>query len=183
MPDLAFTLSDEFKKIRVKSDILPGSGIIYDLADLDVSYLEFLGATEGRKAGSKGQRPQYILTSGIRPEKEPSVESINTFYDKQTAYVSRGKGYLRTIRFRLLYARSNAQSRALKGLPTNDEPHPEPSTWLAVHEFEETPEEKVAETVEKDVKDASAAGSWGATLSEVHIWKSDRVLGEGKFFE
>lgn len=45
------------------------------------------------------------------------------------------EGYLRTTRFKLVYARSNAQSRALKGLPATDEPLPEPPTWLALHEF------------------------------------------------
>jgi len=53
MRDLTFTLSDEFKKINVKSDNLPGSGIIYDLADMDVSYLGFMGATP-RKEGDGG---------------------------------------------------------------------------------------------------------------------------------
>ena len=32
---------------------------------------------------------------------------------------------------------TNAQSRALKGLPTTDAPAPEPPTWLAMHEFDE----------------------------------------------
>ena len=56
MLDLVFTLSDEFKKIKVASSDLPGSGIIYDLADMDVSYLGFLGATprkEGKDRGGK----------------------------------------------------------------------------------------------------------------------------------
>ena len=47
------------------------------------------------------------------------------------------KGYIRTILYHLQYARTNAQSRALKGLPTTDAPAPEPPTWLAMHEFEE----------------------------------------------
>jgi hypothetical protein len=36
MEDFAFIRSEEFKKIRVQSDILPPPGIIYDLADIDV---------------------------------------------------------------------------------------------------------------------------------------------------
>jgi hypothetical protein len=39
MQDLAFTLGDEFRKIGFQSKNLPGTGIVYDLADLDVSYL------------------------------------------------------------------------------------------------------------------------------------------------
>ncbi|KAL7773389.1 hypothetical protein CFE70_003353 [Pyrenophora teres f. teres 0-1] len=53
MQNLDFTLSDEFKKISVQSSILPDSGIIYDFADMDVSYLGFLGATP-RKDGDVG---------------------------------------------------------------------------------------------------------------------------------
>ena len=50
--ELAFTQSNEFKAINIKSPSLPGSGIIYDLADMDVSYLGFLGATP-RKNGAR----------------------------------------------------------------------------------------------------------------------------------
>lgn len=36
-----------------------------------------------------------------------------------------------------MFSRSNAQSRALKGLPvTSNEPQPNPPTYLALHEFE-----------------------------------------------
>jgi hypothetical protein len=61
MPDLAFTQGDEFRKIRVKSDILPGSGIVYDLGDIDVSYFGLLGKSggEGRK-GTVQQRDYEV---------------------------------------------------------------------------------------------------------------------------
>jgi hypothetical protein len=38
MKDIAFTQGEEFKKIKVHSDLLPGGGPIYDLADIDVRY-------------------------------------------------------------------------------------------------------------------------------------------------
>jgi hypothetical protein len=38
MEDIAFTQRDEFRKIRVHSDLLPNKGPIYDLADIDVRY-------------------------------------------------------------------------------------------------------------------------------------------------
>jgi hypothetical protein len=50
MPEIAFTQGPEFKKIRVKSDILPGSGICYDLADIDVRYYGHT-ATDGKRQG------------------------------------------------------------------------------------------------------------------------------------
>lgn len=51
MPDLAFTQGPDFKKIRVKSDILPGTGICYDMADLDVGYYAFVGQSGNGKKG------------------------------------------------------------------------------------------------------------------------------------
>ena len=54
MHDLAFTQSNEFKAINIKSPFLPGSGIIYDLADMDVSYLGFLGATPRKNSTGDG---------------------------------------------------------------------------------------------------------------------------------
>lgn len=52
MADLAFTQSAEFVNVRVKSAVLPASGIIYDMADMDVSYLGLVGRTEaGEKKG------------------------------------------------------------------------------------------------------------------------------------
>lgn len=38
MTDIAFTQGEEFKKIKVHSELLPGGGPIYDLADIDVRY-------------------------------------------------------------------------------------------------------------------------------------------------
>jgi hypothetical protein len=57
----------------------------------------------------------------------------------QVTVVSRVQNYQRSLRFQLLYARTNAQSRALKGLPTTDEPSPEPPTWMAIPEFSAEP--------------------------------------------
>jgi len=81
MEDLAFTLGDEFKKIGFKSSALPGSGVIYDLADMDVSYLGIVGKTPKRREGEVG-RPKYVITSGIRPEKQPAEEQVTAFFQK-----------------------------------------------------------------------------------------------------
>ncbi|KAI2484708.1 hypothetical protein Ptr902_03648 [Pyrenophora tritici-repentis] len=189
MQDLAFTLSDEFKKIGVKSSILPGSGVIYDFADMDVSYLGFLGATP-RKDGDGGGHAQYILSSGVRPEKERGLDSIHAFFHQvhppwfspctsistfnifsrqQTSILSQSPHFIRTLRYKLLYARTNAQSRALKGLPTTDEPHPEPCTWLAIHEFSRSPDRIRADL------NSEPETEWGRTEIEVHVWKLDRM--------
>lgn len=51
MPDLAFTKSEKFRGISVESEKLPGSGLIYDLANFEVSYLGFRGATQRKRDG------------------------------------------------------------------------------------------------------------------------------------
>jgi hypothetical protein len=81
MNDLAFTLGDEFKKIGVQSGALPGSGVIYDLADMDVSYLGIVGEIPKKRQETKGQ-PKYVVTSGIRPEKDPAEEEVSAFFQK-----------------------------------------------------------------------------------------------------
>ena len=43
MKKLEFMLGEEFKGINVTSEILPGNGVIYDLADMDVRFLGLVG--------------------------------------------------------------------------------------------------------------------------------------------
>lgn len=57
MPDVAFTQGAEFKAIRVKSDILPGTGICYDMADNDVGYYALVGQ---KGNGQKGRSYEMI---------------------------------------------------------------------------------------------------------------------------
>jgi hypothetical protein len=40
LEDMAFLKSDEFKTIKVHSDLLPGTGLCYDLADIDIRYYQ-----------------------------------------------------------------------------------------------------------------------------------------------
>lgn len=90
-------------------------------------------------------------------------------------------GYLRTLSFELQYARTNAQSRALKGLPTTDEPVPEPMTWLAIHEFSQDPGEIARTEIERITMDSMESHGWG-TAFEVRLWLLAATHGQGKFF-
>ncbi|KAF1958011.1 hypothetical protein CC80DRAFT_38355 [Byssothecium circinans] len=46
--DMAFVQGEEFEKVRFKTDLLPGTGNIYDLTDMDVGYYGLVGRVEGR---------------------------------------------------------------------------------------------------------------------------------------
>jgi hypothetical protein len=48
MQDIAFTQGEEFKKIRVHSDLLPNGGPIYDLAEIDVRYYGLVQVYDAR---------------------------------------------------------------------------------------------------------------------------------------
>jgi hypothetical protein len=102
---------------------------------------------------------------------------------QQISALEDSPNYIRTLRFKLLYARTNAQSRALKGLPTTDEPHPEPSTWLAMHEFADAPNEDYVKVLNDGVNRAAEEAGWGETVIETFVWRLDRVHGEGKLFD
>jgi hypothetical protein len=106
---------------------------------------------------------------------------IITFFAQQTAQISPSPAYIRSLNFNLQYARTNAQSRKLKGLPTNDEPSPEPSTWLAIHEFEEKVSEDVTKKIKGHISDLEM--NIGAVNGEVFVWRLDKVHGEGKMFD
>jgi hypothetical protein len=78
MEDIAFTQGDEFRKIRVKSDLLPDTGIIYDLADLDVRYLGLVQKTESKKRESTGS--PCLVVFGVEPGERSSDEQVQKWF-------------------------------------------------------------------------------------------------------
>ena len=76
-------------------------------------------------------------------------------------------------------SRSNAQSRAFKGLPPIEgEPVVDPPTWHAIHEFEEEPGAEVKELVQRGESELLRS----AKQIEVRVFRLVRVHGEGIFF-
>lgn len=173
MEDLTCTLGDEFRKIGFKSDKLPGTGIVYDLADLDVSYLGLVG-----KMGNGRDRAEYVVTCGVRPQtsQKDSERLADEVLARQMKVLEDIDGYMRSMTFELQYARTNAQSRKLKGLPTTDEPSPEPSTKMKMHELRASPDVKVMEEVRSLCDEVD--GEW-----EVFVWRHDKSHGDAKLFE
>lgn len=93
-------------------------------------------------------------------------------------------GYLRCTRYKLLYYRTNAQSRVLKGLPPRaaDIDIKEPPTFLAIHEFE-------TESVDMQVLLKSTQTEWakkvlpGSKTTEGGVWSLQGSFGNKKFFQ
>lgn len=54
LDDLRFTQGEEFKKISVTGKEIPGSGVVYDFAEFDVSYMGKRGVSERRGKGGSG---------------------------------------------------------------------------------------------------------------------------------
>ena len=96
--------------------------------------------------------------------------------------MSKASEYIRTLRFQLQNCRTNGQSRALKGLPAGEEAEAEPSTWLAIHEFSDKPDEALVKDLKENTDGAAAEFGWGKLQHQVFVWKLVATHGEGKFF-
>ena len=89
------------------------------------------------------------------------------------------KGYIRTTFYHLQYARTNAQSRKLKGLPTTDAPAPEPPTWTAIHEFDDIV--SMPSELESTPNAQKILGK--AKQVERVVYRLAKALGEQQFFD
>lgn len=62
MNDLSFVLGEEFKNISVHSDILPGSGICYDLAEFQLRFDTLIQVYDPLKKGKgESRQPHDVL--------------------------------------------------------------------------------------------------------------------------
>ena len=81
MDDIAFTQGEEFRNIRVKSDILPPPGIIYDLADIDVRYDNLIHVYDPTGKG-KGVT-KTLLTVAIELKEGTSADEFDKWYREE----------------------------------------------------------------------------------------------------
>ncbi|KAL2760375.1 hypothetical protein ACRALDRAFT_1078881 [Sodiomyces alcalophilus JCM 7366] len=180
LEDIGFTQTEEFKKIRVHSDLIPGGASIYDLANFDVRVYNLTQVFDPTKKG-KGHT-KTIISAQIEPGPEISAEEFDRWYrEEHLEQLSKGKGFLRATRYEIAYARSNAQSRVLKGLATTSEPPPKPPTYLALHEFST---EDVSVEQLKEIGDSPWSRKILSTCKaiETPVFKIVRTFGEGDFF-
>lgn len=85
--------------------------------------------------------------------------------------------YTRTTRYKLQYARSNAQSRQLKGLGSSEEQPPEPPTYMAIVEFDNESIDisnihEVVKTLKSPAKEV-----------EIETWNLAKAHGDWSFFD
>jgi hypothetical protein len=117
----------------------------------------------------------------MRPEASIRGDTITSFYEQQTLGLEGLPGYVRRLTFELQYARTNAQSRKLKGLVAGEEKYIEPSSWVVMYEFESVPDDKVVEGLRKEL--ATLEESVGGVEGEVLIWRLEKAFGEAKMFD
>ncbi|CAK7215346.1 hypothetical protein SCUCBS95973_002450 [Sporothrix curviconia] len=180
LEDIAFLRSDEFKAIRVSSDLLPGTKLCYDLAAFDVGYFNILQVADPTNKG-KGQAKALVAEQ----VETSDAAGLNAWYKSEylPALAEKIPGYLRTTRYELRYARSNDQSRKFKGLSSTGEAPPERPTWLAIHEFETAPAGKTG-----DLAAVAAATPGGAAVKKAATaWQLDlyhfaKTHGKGELF-
>jgi hypothetical protein len=91
MEDLAFTQGDRFRQIRVKSDMLPGSGIIYDLADLDVRYLGLVHKTASKV--EKKQASPCVVVFGVEPGSGSSDQEVEKWFKEEVSLTASATVY------------------------------------------------------------------------------------------
>jgi len=98
--------------------------------------------------------------------------------------VSKVPGFIRTTRFNLLYYRTNAQSRALKGLPARDTDlaMKEPPPYLAIHEFETDSVDMKAVMKTTDTEWAKKIMGRCKTVDS-GFWSLKGSFGDKKFFQ
>ncbi|KAG9239976.1 hypothetical protein BJ878DRAFT_529093 [Calycina marina] len=185
MEDLGFTQGEEFKKIKVHSNILPGGGPIYDLADIDVRYYS-LTQTYDPKGPTKPGKVKLINTAGLSPNETISDNEFDNWYRQEHLdELAKVPGYLRSTRYNLQYYRTNAQSRALKGLPARAEDIAikTPPRFFAVHEFD---------TDDIDIKAlmATVETDWSKRIMgnlaepfEGNFWALKGSFGDKTFFQ
>ena len=83
MDDIGFTQGDEFRRIRVESDMLPPPGIIYDLADFDVRYGKLVHVYDPTSRGRGVART--LLTAAIELREGTSVDEFDRWYREEVS--------------------------------------------------------------------------------------------------
>lgn len=91
LDDLAFLLSDEFRKIRVQSDILPSPGIIYDLADVDVRYDNLVHVYDRTQKGRGAAKALVVVASRLKEGVSP--QDLDRWYREEVRSLCSSASY------------------------------------------------------------------------------------------
>lgn len=95
--------------------------------------------------------------------------------------LSKVEGYLRSTRYKLVFAHTNAQLEKLKGSSGAEAPPPQPATWLTLHEFS-------TETMDAAKVQAATNTEWttrilqNSKIAEFHTYSLAKAHGKGEWF-
>ncbi|KAH6660051.1 hypothetical protein BKA67DRAFT_38523 [Truncatella angustata] len=171
LKDIAFLGSEEFKHYTIKSDLLPGTGDITELADFSNRIDSLIQVYDPTQRGTGHTRS--IISAQIELKEEADAEEFDKWYrEEHLGRVAGATGYLRTTRFKLNVARN---------ISTTGESAAHAPAWLAIHEFAvESPDLLEIKKL--------AASPWteklleGRKLSIFRVYKTMAEFGEEDWF-
>ncbi|CAI9633040.1 unnamed protein product [Alternaria burnsii] len=114
MNDIGFLLSEEFKGISPTSEILPGTGNVYDMVEFDVNHLALRKNMMSKKGTSEPAKS--IVTVEIQPLTDLEANKLDDLLDKQVHTLNEELGYTRSLVFESCFSFSSAGGKRLDNL-------------------------------------------------------------------
>ncbi|KAJ1337793.1 DUF4286 family protein [Microdochium nivale] len=144
LQDIKFLVTPEFAAISVTSELLPGSGLVYDLVDFDVRYYSLVQVYDPTGKGP-GHTRSVLYAHFALHEGYPSEDLDSWYRQEHLPQLAQTKGYVRSTRYKLVWGRNSETSRAFKGAAAEGSAGSgsgsgsgsgELPEWFALHEFE-----------------------------------------------
>ncbi|OAG37131.1 hypothetical protein AYO21_08666 [Fonsecaea monophora] len=164
-PELDFVNSEEYKSIRVTSDMLP-TETSFDVADFDVRYYSRWQIHE--PPNTKEGRSPFVIVYAVDPPEGADEEFDNWYKTEHLEELAKCSGYRRTTRYKCVYARHNRDDRLGK-------PSPHRPRWLALDEFDTKPIQEELDTARGTAK---AKAILAKSKVEVGLYKLQKSYGK-----
>ncbi|CAN9122341.1 unnamed protein product [Alternaria alternata] len=177
LDDIEFLLSEEFKSISSMSEILPGTGNVFDLVEFDANYLALRQNLTIKKGNNEPAKS--IVTVEIQPPIDLEADEISALLGKQVYMLKEESGYIGSLVFESCFSFASAGAKKPDGGELKM--WHEPPSWVAIHTFSGAVGDDMVKQIELDLH--KMHGSIGNMHSEVREWSLQGSFGERKLFE
>ncbi|KAB2109164.1 hypothetical protein AG0111_0g2570 [Alternaria gaisen] len=177
LDDIGFLLSEEFKSISPTSEILPGTGNVFDLVEFDGNHLALRQNLMIKKGNNEPAKS--IVTVEIQPPTGLEADEVSALLGKQVSRLNGGSGYTGSLIFESCFSFASAGARKPEG--GKMEMWHEPPSWVAIHTFSGAVGDDMVKLIELDLHEMY--GSTGNMRSEVRAWSLQGSFGGKKLFE